>query len=144
LPLTGAVVNEKAAKELIQVAKQARVRIDSLETELKTAAARNEVALFVLEAVKEGSVDPEDVFEYYDRVSQEGVDFFKKAVALGLSDNAESFGSIIDRKDVSTAGLSKAASWQPTIGGEEVDHFSRGVLELKSMLYGEALPFDQF
>lgn len=136
-------MNEKAAKELIQVAKQAKIRIDALETELKTASARNEAASFVMEAVQEGRVDPDDILDFYEKVASEGVDFFKKAVALGLSDSAESFGSIIDRKDVTTAGLSKAASWQPTIGGEEVDHFSRGVLELKSMLYGEALPFDQ-
>lgn len=132
----------KAAKDLLRVSKLAQEKLAEQEVQIKLANERAAAAMFVLESIQEGRVDPNDALEFFDKVAEEGVAFFKKAVALGLPDLAEGFGSLIERKDVSTAGLSKTASLDDSINGEVVDHFSRGVYELKSMLYGEPFPYD--
>ncbi len=133
-------MSDAASKELIEMTKRAGAKLAELEGQVKEAEHKKAAAEFVLESVHDGHIDPDDVFEFYEKVASEGVGFFKKAIAMGLNGGAESFGTLIDREDV--AGVMKTASIGVTIAGNSVDNFSRGVFQLKHMLYGVELPYD--
>lgn len=144
------------SRELLKVAEQARCELKTAADKIailsdKLAAVEREksAAVFTLQLVREGKVDPEDAVSFCEKVASNGVEFVKKAMEMNIF-QAEGFGSLVNSENSYAVnkqnnGMGKTGSFErvgPQINGEPVDDFTRGFYELREALYGEPLPFD--